>query len=132
MIIAGSLDNSTSSVRKLPIAWWRNILVWSDSALPWMTLLYPVAKIPCQNRVIFSCKGAVVVAIRYSQFSPGARGPIIPDSSGWNRLTRYSLMRCSSFGASNSSTVASYPLAAVGLQLFPLGPESGPSQQMRH
>ena len=88
MIMAGSLDISNSKVRKLPMAWRRNIRVWSDSALPWVTLLYPVAKIPCQKRVIFSCRGAVVVAIRYSQFSPGASGPIMPEISGWNRRTK--------------------------------------------
>ena len=112
MIMAGSLDSSTKSVRKLPMPCRRNILIWSDRALPWMTLGYPVANMPCQNKDIFSCSGVVVVAMRKSQFSPEAFGPIIPESSGWKRRMRSSPILRSSTGFSSSSAVASYPWAA--------------------
>ena len=62
---------------------------------------------PCQNRATFSRSGVVVVAMRYSQFSPEPSVPIMPDSSGWNRRIRSSPMRRSVVWSSSISTVAS-------------------------
>ena len=57
----------------MPIPQRLNMLTWSESTLPLMTFGMPVAKIPCQKSVIFSCKGASEVTMRYIQFraAPG-------------------------------------------------------------
>ena len=61
--MAGSRDSSIRMVRKLPRQLVRNISIWLTMLGVCSLLVQPVAKIPCQKSVIFSCSGRSVFSI---------------------------------------------------------------------
>jgi hypothetical protein len=66
-IIAGSFERSTSRFSKLPMPDRRNMSTWLSRERAWLSLAYPVAKRPCQNKAVFSSSGHEVLIMRYIQ-----------------------------------------------------------------